>query len=82
MSVDTTSIGSAAASLMEALADLTEDVEGVEVGVVAVIAEIHVKDADGIRTAIHFQCSDPRQWVQCGLFDAASTLAGRTLFEG
>jgi hypothetical protein len=65
MSLDTSTVGTLAAELMERLAEQYS--EDAEIGIVAVVAEIDCGDS----TAIYYRCTDGRHWIQAGLFDAA-----------
>jgi hypothetical protein len=67
-------IGNLAADLMERLDDTSSLAEGetAEVGVVAVVAEVTVHEPGGPgRTHVTYRCSDPRHWIQAGLFEQA-----------
>jgi hypothetical protein len=67
VALDLTRLGELAAELMEALED--EHGEEARLGVVAVVVE--VTGADDEWTAVQYRCSDPRRWIQSGLFAAA-----------
>jgi hypothetical protein len=72
--MDTTRLGQLAAGLMESLAEEYGEVEGAEIGVVAVIAEVDMPakdDDDPGWTSVQYRCTDARRWVQSGLFIAA-----------
>lgn len=78
--MNTDAIKSAAKMFEEHLLEDFGD-DTLEVGVVAVIAEIRHTDEEGDdSTAIAFWCSDQRAWVQGGLFEAAklSSLSSAT----
>lgn len=64
-------IGVVAAELMDRLAADYENRESVELGVVAVIAEVSWRSGDDEITAVEYRCSDGRRWIQSGLFAAA-----------
>lgn len=65
-------LGVTAAGLMDRIeADYSEFNE-VEVGVVAVIAEINYEKDGEEYTSVEYRCSDPRKWIQGGLFKYAS----------
>jgi len=66
--IDTSELGVVAAELMEKLESGYLDKEDVKIGVVAVIAEIEFSEGDDEYTVIEYRCSDPRKWVQAGLF--------------
>ncbi len=76
---NTDRVGRVAAELMEQLekTDLPEaDDLSAEVGIVAVVAEITVKEEDGPgRSHIFYRCSDRRKWLQAGLFHMAERAA-------
>jgi hypothetical protein len=74
-------IGQIAAELMERLEDTTvlADGETGRVGIVAVVAEVTVDEPAGPgRTHVTYRCSDPRRWIQAGLFEQAR----RAVVEG
>lgn len=43
----------------------------VNVGVVAIVVELDETSDGDEYTGIHYRCSDPRRWVQAGLFAGA-----------
>ena len=68
MSLDTTRLGNAAAELMDSLAEAYENDDGAEIGVVAIVVEVNGPGWTGV----DYRASDPRCWVQSGLFAAAA----------
>jgi hypothetical protein len=60
-------IGELALEFMEDLEQTYGD--QLEVGTLAIIAEIHLDN--GGATAVEFRCSDGRPWLQRGFFEAA-----------
>ncbi len=65
---DLSELGKIAAELIDQL-ELDYERDDVQVGVVALVVEI--TDSDGDWTAIQYRCSDPRRWIQLGLFETA-----------
>lgn len=62
-------LGLISAELIDRLEEDYRDAE-IEVGVVALVVEVTSHKDEW--TAIEFRCSDPRRWIQLGLFDAAA----------
>ncbi len=67
--------GQVLTSIAEAFLDwLEQEHEGEELGVVALVAEM--RTPDGSASVPVFYCSDPRRWVQAGLFSACARAGG------
>lgn len=71
MPLELADLATVAAELMDELEEEYASKEDVQLGVVAVVAEVNWSDGDGGVTAVQYRCSDSRRWVQVGLFDAA-----------
>jgi hypothetical protein len=76
MSFDLTELGQTAVEMFETLEHLYGELPNVEVGIVAVVAEVTWGDADEQVTSVSYRCSDPRRWIQQGLFAAAVQAVG------
>lgn len=76
---DSTDIGVNAAELMGDLAAKYADADEVQLGVVAVVAEVNYRDGDSWFTEISYQCNDPRRWVQRGLLEEARDATRRSV---
>lgn len=80
MSLDTARAGVLAVELIERLAEQYEndpDMEGVEVGTMALVVELSGKYKGEEATWVEYRCSDARRWVQIGFFQAALRVADR-----
>lgn len=76
MSFSISRLGETAAELMETVECEFAERDGVEVGVVAVVAEVNYVDEDGDEvTEIRYRCSDGRSWIQAALFGRAVKIA-------
>lgn len=71
MSLDLTELGQNAVEMFESLDEQYGEFSGVQVGVVAVVVEITWDDGDDKITSVSYRCSDPRRWIQHGIFSAA-----------
>lgn len=70
--METAELGVVAAELMDRLESDYAGKQSVEVGIVAVVAEINFIDDGGEDvTAIEYRCSDGRRWIQAALFEHA-----------
>ena len=70
--MDTTRVGTIAAELMENISEKYG--EDATLGVVAVVVELDVPASDENEhgeTHIVYRCSEPRRWIQAGLFERA-----------
>jgi hypothetical protein len=65
--MDVTKLGQTVMEMMESLGE--GNAEECEVGVVAVVVEIHHPSMES--TEIAYRCSDARRWLQIGLFESA-----------
>jgi hypothetical protein len=63
-------VGNLAAEFMEQL-ERQYDSENVKIGVVGLVVELNFNRPEGESTVIQYMCSDPRRWVQAGIFDTA-----------
>jgi hypothetical protein len=76
MSVDLSQASIKAAELIEQLAEILDADPGdtiiresIEVGAVAMVVEVNYADTEGnTYCVLQWRCSEPRRWVQFGLF--------------
>jgi hypothetical protein len=71
MMLDTTELGELALQLIDQLADSHQDDEEVSIGVMSIVVEINGTYEGQGSTWVEYRCSDPRVWIQNGLFAAA-----------
>lgn len=67
--LDTTKLSTLALDLIESLAEAHD--EDAEVGTIALVVEVNGAHEGEPATWVEYRCTDPRRWIQAGLFDAA-----------
>lgn len=75
MTIDTTELSLLVFDLIERLSNDHAETKDVKLGIVAVIVEVEGNFDGNAKTWIEYHCSDPRRWVQQGLFNAANRTA-------